>query len=293
MDGRIRGLRACSGQTLVSGRRWSTRGFGQPGICHHARPASRLSAITSAAPFTRDVRGHRAGCKRAGRATVVFLEQISLRAALTAMLHVDSLRSSFAADAARTARDSLFITLYLCLLLHHPFYVGIPLFRVNAILELEAERANVVNALKLADTARLCLQSNLNPHFLFNAERHCHPGTGARLRDRGVHDRCPEHVLRSTLERLDTPEFASPRKSSSSSSTCAFSITALVRVFTPWSRPGGRRSAPSSRRSSFNRWLKMRYATVCCPASRAARYGCRCARNCGLGRVGGGRWPPT
>ena len=41
---------------------------------------------------------------------------------------------------------------------------------MNAILELESERANVINALKLADTARLrALQSNLNPHFLFNA----------------------------------------------------------------------------------------------------------------------------
>jgi two-component sensor histidine kinase len=138
-----------------------------------------------------------------------FLEQISLRAALTAMLHVDSLRSSFAADAARTARDSLFITLYLW-----PFY-SIILFTwaslysgVNAILELEAERANVVNALKLADSSRLrALQSNLNPHFLFNALN----GIATLVRERDSVTAASmidalSTFLRSTLERLDTPE---------------------------------------------------------------------------------------
>src|ERR1700744_2661364 len=100
-----------------------------------------------------------------------FLEQISLRAALSALLHVDVLRPVFAQDAVRTARDPLFFSIYLW-----PFYSIILFtwaslyFGVNAILELESERAKVVNALKLADTARLrALQSNLNPHFLFNA----------------------------------------------------------------------------------------------------------------------------
>ena len=138
-----------------------------------------------------------------------FLEQISLRMALTAVLHLDSLRSAFSEDAARTARDSLFFSLYLW-----PFYSIILFtwaslyFGVNAILELESERANVVNALKLADTARLrALQSNLNPHFLFNAlngiatlVREQDSVTAAAMID------ALSTFLRSTLERLDTPE---------------------------------------------------------------------------------------
>jgi two-component system LytT family sensor kinase len=138
-----------------------------------------------------------------------FMEQVSLRAALTAVLHLESLRSLFSSDAVRTAREPLFLTHYLW-----PFYAIILFtwaslyFGVNAILELESERANVVNALKLVDTARLrALQSNLNPHFLFNAlngiatlvrEQDC--VTAAAMVD------ALGTFLRSTLQRLDTPE---------------------------------------------------------------------------------------
>ena len=53
-------------------------------------------------------------------------------------------------------------------------------FGINAMLDLEIERARVVRALKLADTARLrALQSQLNPHFLFNALN----GIAALIRD--------------------------------------------------------------------------------------------------------------
>ena len=107
------------------------------------------------------------------------------------------------------AREPLLLTQYLW-----PFY-SIILFTwaslyygVNAILDLESERANVVNALKLADTARLrALQSNLNPHFLFNAlngiatlVREQDSVTAAAMID------ALSTFLRSTLQRLDTPE---------------------------------------------------------------------------------------
>jgi signal transduction histidine kinase len=138
-----------------------------------------------------------------------FLEQISTRATLTAMLHFDSLRPVFADFAVRTGRLPLFFNLYLW-----PFYSIILFtwaslyFGVNAVIELESERANVVNALKLADTARLrALQSNLNPHFLFNALN----GIATLVRERdsvtaaGMVDALST-FLRSTLQRLDTPE---------------------------------------------------------------------------------------
>jgi sensor histidine kinase YesM len=138
-----------------------------------------------------------------------FMEHISLRVTLTALLHLDSLRSLFSAYAVRTARDPLFFSIYLW-----PFYSIILFtwaslyFGVNAILELESERANVVNALKLADTARLrALQSNLNPHFLFNALNGI--ATLVREQDSATAAAMVDALgtfLRSTLQRLETPE---------------------------------------------------------------------------------------
>ena len=138
-----------------------------------------------------------------------FLEHISVRMMLPAMLHFDSLRSTFSAYAAREAGEPLFFSIYLW-----PFYSIILFtwaslyFGINAILELESERANVANALKMADTARLrVLQSNLNPHFLFNAlngiatlVREQDSVTAAAMVD------ALSSFLRSTLQRLDTPE---------------------------------------------------------------------------------------
>jgi two-component system LytT family sensor kinase len=137
------------------------------------------------------------------------IEQISDRLALAALLHFDSVRPLFSAYVERTAHEPLLITLWLW-----PFYAIILTawsslyYGVNAILELESERANVVKALKLADTARLrALQSNLNPHFLFNAlngiatlVREQDSVTAAAMVD------ALSTFLRSTLQRLDTPE---------------------------------------------------------------------------------------
>ena len=136
------------------------------------------------------------------------MEQISLRIALTALLQFDSSRSKFVAYAVETAREPLF-SFY-----QWPFYSIILFtwaslyFGVNAMLELETERANVATALKLADTARLrALQSNLNPHFLFNALN----GIATLVRERDSVTAASmidalSTFLRSTLERLDTPE---------------------------------------------------------------------------------------
>jgi len=138
-----------------------------------------------------------------------FIEHVCLRIALPAVLDVDSLRPTFSANAADMLRQPLLLTQYLW-----PFYSVILFtwaslyYGVNAILDLESERANVVNALKLADTARLrALQSNLNPHFLFNALNGI--ATLVRERDSVVAGRMIDALstfLRSTLQRLDTPE---------------------------------------------------------------------------------------
>jgi two-component sensor histidine kinase len=81
-------------------------------------------------------------------------------------------------------------------------------FGINAMLDLETERANVAYALKLADAARLrALQSNLNPHFLFNTLN----GIAALVRDNdmptasAMTDALSE-FLRSTLQRVNSPE---------------------------------------------------------------------------------------
>jgi two-component system, LytTR family, sensor kinase len=81
-------------------------------------------------------------------------------------------------------------------------------FGINAMLDLETERANVARALKLADTARLrALQSNLNPHFIFNALN----GIATLIRERDVTAASAmvdalSVFLRSTLQRLHSPE---------------------------------------------------------------------------------------
>ena len=81
-------------------------------------------------------------------------------------------------------------------------------FGIKAILDLEAERARASRALKLADSAQLrALQSQLNPHFLFNALN----GIATLIRE-GDRTRAADTVdtlsdfLRLTLQKLDSPE---------------------------------------------------------------------------------------
>jgi len=83
-------------------------------------------------------------------------------------------------------------------------------FGIKAMLDLEAERARSVRALKLADSARLrALQSQLNPHFLFNALN----GIATLIRE-GERTRAADTVdtlsdfLRLTLHTLDSPEIS-------------------------------------------------------------------------------------
>jgi signal transduction histidine kinase len=81
-------------------------------------------------------------------------------------------------------------------------------FGINAMLDLESEHARSAHALKLADGARLrALQSQLNPHFLFNALN----GIATLIRE-GDRARAADTVdtlsdfLRLTLQKLDSPE---------------------------------------------------------------------------------------
>jgi signal transduction histidine kinase len=95
------------------------------------------------------------------------------------------------------------ITYTSLLLTWSSLYLGI-----NAMLDLESEHARSAHALKLADSARLrALQSQLNPHFLFNALN----GIATLIRE-GQRTRAADTVdtlsdfLRLTLRKLDSPE---------------------------------------------------------------------------------------
>jgi two-component system, LytTR family, sensor kinase len=81
-------------------------------------------------------------------------------------------------------------------------------FGINSIMDLEVERARVTEALELADAARLrVLQSQLNPHFLFNALN----GVAALIRENKGPDASRmvstlSDFLRATLRRVNEPE---------------------------------------------------------------------------------------
>jgi two-component system LytT family sensor kinase len=132
-----------------------------------------------------------------------------LRAGLAGVAHWPGFTAMFAREARETAPLPWWIPLgYFnmftsILLTWSSLYFG-----VNAMLDLESERARSVNALKLADGARLrALQAQLNPHFLFNALN----GIATLVRE-GDRTRAADMVdtlgdfLRSTLQKLDTPQ---------------------------------------------------------------------------------------
>jgi two-component system, LytTR family, sensor kinase len=132
-----------------------------------------------------------------------------LRASLAGLAHWPGLHPIFAREIRETAALPWFSTIG-----HWMFFTSLLLtwsslyFAINALLDLESERARAVNALKLADSARLrALQSQLNPHFLFNALN----GIATLVRE-GDRTRAADMVdtlgdfLRATLRKLDTPE---------------------------------------------------------------------------------------
>ena len=81
-------------------------------------------------------------------------------------------------------------------------------FGINSIIDLELERARVAAALKLAESAQLrVLQSQLNPHFLFNALN----GIATFVREGNAAGASKmistlSGSLRATLGRLDVPK---------------------------------------------------------------------------------------
>jgi two-component system, LytTR family, sensor kinase len=81
-------------------------------------------------------------------------------------------------------------------------------FGINSMIDLELERARVAAALKLADTARLrVLQSQLNPHFLFNSLN----GVATLIRENKGSEASKmvstlSDFLRATLHRVNVPQ---------------------------------------------------------------------------------------
>jgi signal transduction histidine kinase len=131
-------------------------------------------------------------------------------ASAAGIMRIPGLAAMFAKFAAETAADPWLIpplnywSFFFCTLLTWcSAYFGI-----NSMLDLEIEHAHAVRALKLADSARLrALQSQLNPHFLFNALN----GIATLVRE-GERTKAADMVdmlgdfLRLTLQKLDSPE---------------------------------------------------------------------------------------
>ena len=142
-------------------------------------------------------------------AEVWFAVELSLsRLAFTAFLPLMDGGQQFARGLSLLARTPYLITtaawyVYaFALITWSSLYFGI-----NSMIDLELERARVVEALKLAESAQLrVLQSQLNPHFLFNALN----GIATFIREGNAVDASKmistlSGFLRATLGRLDVP----------------------------------------------------------------------------------------
>jgi len=124
------------------------------------------------------------------------IEVLSLRATLTAILHIDLLKPLFAEDAVTAARAPLLFP-YIW-----PFYAVILFawaslyFGVNALIELDRNVQNAANAMKIGGHGPSSFSAvEFEPAFpIQRAERYCHAGSRARLSNRGGHGGCLEHV---------------------------------------------------------------------------------------------------
>ena len=128
---------------------------------------------------------------------------------LRILMHIESISHIFAADAHATAIESwripidAFVMHSIILFTWSSLYFGI-----NAMIDLEMERARASGAIKLAESARLrALQSQLNPHFIFNALN----GITTLIRDKdgtaaaAMVDALSD-FLRSMLKTIEVPE---------------------------------------------------------------------------------------
>jgi two-component system, LytTR family, sensor kinase len=136
-------------------------------------------------------------------------ELLTARTAFQHLAAMEGLRAQFAFGAQQLAPAPLLMNMGLwfvyafALLTWSSLYFGI-----NSAMALELEKARVTFALKLADTARLkVLQTQLNPHFLFNALNGVatlireHRGAAAAKMVSTLSD-----FLRATLHTANVPE---------------------------------------------------------------------------------------
>jgi two-component system, LytTR family, sensor kinase len=133
------------------------------------------------------------------------------RTLVSGLVQLNGIGPLFLADAQKIASSPWlmpvghWITFGSTLFIWSSLYVAI-----NTMLDLEMERERVVRALQLADSARLSvLQTQLNPHFLFNALN----GISTLIRDRddiaaaSMIDTLSD-FLRSMLQKIESPEIA-------------------------------------------------------------------------------------
>jgi LytS/YehU family sensor histidine kinase len=144
-------------------------------------------------------------------ASICNLHAAFVKAVFAAFADGGALHSFFGAVAAQIALEPWLIPI--CQWIVYGFAlvtVSTLYFAVNNALALKAERARTLNATKLAESARLkVLQSQLNPHFLFNALN----GVATLIREQNGAAAATtvarlSDFLRSTLRTLDSPEIS-------------------------------------------------------------------------------------